>query len=109
MDTINIIFYSTLAGNEPYSDWEDGLGTTTKAIIKTRVNRLRLGQFGDAKRITNGEGVWELRINYGPGYRIYFAKKGSTVVVLLMGGDKGTQMRDIARAKRYWTDYKGLK
>ncbi len=68
-----------------------------------------MGNFGDAKRIKGGEGVLELRISYGPGYRIYFGKDGSTVVVLLIGGDKGSQNRDIAKAKRYWLDYKDLK
>jgi putative addiction module killer protein len=53
------------------------------------------------------DGVWELRIQHGPGYRIYFGKVGIKVVVLLIGGDKGSQERDIAKANRYWLDYKG--
>jgi len=65
-----------------------------------RIARLREGNFGDAKPI--GEGVHELRVHHGPGYRIYFGRQGRAVVILLCGGDKQTQPRDIARAKRYW-------
>ena len=62
------------------------------------------GNFGDAKPI--GEGVHELRVHYGPGYRIYFARQGRAVLVLLCAGDKRTQPRDIERAKRYWRAHK---
>jgi putative addiction module killer protein len=65
-----------------------------------------LGNFGDCKLIKGGEGVSELRIDYGPGYRIYFGKDKATIVALLIGGNKGSQTRDIAKAKRYWLDYK---
>lgn len=65
--------------------------------ISVRIRRLQLGNPGDVEAI--GEGVSELRIPYGPGYRVYFAKRGSEVVVLLAGGDKRTQRRDIAKAK----------
>lgn len=65
-----------------------------------------MGNFGDAKMIKGGEGIWELRIDYGPGYRVYFGKQGATIVILLTGGDKKSQNRDIAKAKRYWLDYK---
>jgi putative addiction module killer protein len=58
--------------------------------------------------IKGGEGVWELRIDYGPGYRIYFGKKGTTIVILLTGRDKKSQDRDIAKAKKYWLDCKDL-
>jgi putative addiction module killer protein len=109
MNPIKIIIYSTCTGNEPYSTWEDKLDTKAKAVIKNRLDRIRLGNFGDAKIISGGGGIWELRIDYGPGYRIYLGKKGTTVVILLTGGDKGSQSRDIAKAKRYWIDYKESK
>lgn len=69
-----------------------------------RINRLRLGNFGDHKVV--GDGVFELRIDYGPGYRVYFARDGAEIVILLIGGDKRTQDRDIETAKEYWADYK---
>ena len=106
MAAIKIIIYSTSTGNEPYSTWEGELDTKTKAIVKNRLDRVRLGNFGDAKIIKGCEGLWELRIDYGPGYRIYFGKQGKTIVALLTGGGKGSQSRDIAKAKRYWLDYK---
>jgi putative addiction module killer protein len=59
---------------------------------------------GDSKSV--GEGVTELRVDYGPGYRVYFAREGQTLVILLCGGDKRTQEKDIQRAKQYWNDYK---
>ena len=68
-----------------------------RARIVVRIRRLSLGSFGDVRPV--GEGVSELRIDYGPGYRIYFTQRGDTVVVLLAGGDKRTQRRDIEKAK----------
>lgn len=68
-----------------------------RAIIVQRVTRLAAGQIGDFRSI--GEGVNELRVDHGPGYRIYFVRRGEAVIVLLCGGDKGSQARDIARAK----------
>jgi putative addiction module killer protein len=67
---------------------------------------LRLGNFGDAKRV--GE-VFELRIHTGPGYRIYYGREGDAIVILLCGGDKGSQDRDIERAEEYWRDHRSQK
>jgi putative addiction module killer protein len=75
------------------------------AIINARVTRLSFGLFGDAKSV--GSGVVEARIHYGPGYRIYFQRRGATILLLLCGGDKGSQETDIATAKRLaaeWND-----
>jgi putative addiction module killer protein len=69
-----------------------------RALIASRLDRLAYGHAGDAKPL--GSGVFELRIHYGPGYRVCFAKQGDAAVVLLCGGNKGSQTRDIARAKR---------
>ncbi|WP_394892778.1 type II toxin-antitoxin system RelE/ParE family toxin [Mesorhizobium sp. AaZ16] len=81
-----------------FSVWVNGLrDSEARARIASRIDRLTLGNFGDSKSI--GEGVSELRINYGPGYRLYFTKRGSVIVILLCGGDKSSQSRDIARAK----------
>jgi putative addiction module killer protein len=70
-----------------------------------RLNRIRLGNFGDCKSV--GAGISELRIPHGPGYRVYFGRRGKTVVILLYGGDKRTQSRDIALAQTYWDEYLG--
>lgn len=74
-------------------------------IIATRIARLKLGNFGDCKGLTNANGVFELRIQYGPGYRIYFAKKKQVIVILLCGGDKKSQKKDIEKAKMFWEEY----
>lgn len=90
-------------GSEPYTRWEPRLtDRQARARIRARIGRLRLGNFGDAKRV--GE-VFELRVHAGPGYRIYYGRDGDTVVILLCGGDKGSQARDFKRAARYWRDY----
>ncbi|KAF3361886.1 hypothetical protein PHSC3_001568 [Chlamydiales bacterium STE3] len=75
----------------------------TRAQVLMRLDRLKLGNFGDCKTLQ--EGVCELRIYYGPGIRIYYGKIGSKVVLLLCGGDKGSQNRDIVKAKEYLKDY----
>ncbi len=108
MNLITIVIYSTISGKEPYADWENKIDTNARAIIKNRLDRLQLGNFGDAKIIKGGAGIWELRIDYGPGYRIYFGKQGNTTVLLLLGGNKATQERNIEKAKRYWLDGKDL-
>ncbi len=108
MDNIKIIFYTTSSGKQPFVDWHKDLDGMAKSIIIARIARLRVGNFGDCKPLKNGAGVCELRIAYGSGLRIYYGKKGSAIIVLLAGGDKGSQNRDIARAKRYWQAYKEL-
>ncbi len=84
---------------DTFAKWIDGLrDIRARARILVRVERLSLGNPGDAKPV--GEGVSEMRIDYGPGYRVYFKKIGQTVVVLLAGGDKRTQAKDIKSALR---------
>ena len=77
-----------------------------RAVIRARIARLMLGNAGDSKAV--GEGVCEARIAFGPGYRVYYASEGHVVIVLLCGGDKGSQRRDIELAKRYLADYRRL-
>ena len=97
--------YLTAAGKSPFSDWLDGLrDRQARAIIRKRINRLRQGNLGDSKPV--GDGVFELRIDFGPGYRSYFGQDGETIVVLLCGGDKSSQDADIKKAKEYWKDYR---
>lgn len=98
--------YITKTGREPFAEWitrlRDG---RARARILTRITRIReLGNLGDVKPV--GNGVSELRIDYGPGYRIYFANHNNEIVFLLCGGDKRTQQSDIIQAKAYWADYK---
>ena len=96
--------YVTAEGKNPFRKWLSALrDIRTRANIRIRLNRIRLGNFGDAKSV--GDCVSELRIPYGPGYRVYFARTDNTVVLLLCGGDKSTQKRDIKSAKNYWSDW----
>ena len=82
---------------ETYAEWFSSLrDRQAKARIDIRIRRLSLGNPGDVKAV--GEGVFELRIDYGPGYRVYFVQHGQTVVILLAGGDKRTQDRDVKTA-----------
>ena len=84
---------------ETYRRWFGGLRDhNAKAQINIRIRRVSVGNFGDVKAV--GEGVRELRIDYGPGYRVYFVRRGEVMVILLCGGDKGTQARDIEAARR---------
>ena len=94
--------YAATDGTEPFTEWELGLkDRTARARIRARIGRLRLGNFGDSKRVGD---VFELRIHFGPGYRVYYGRRGD-LVLLLCGGDKGAQARDIERAAAYWRDY----
>lgn len=96
--------YVTPEGGNPFREWVGGMrDVQARAKVRIRLNRVRLGNFGDAKPV--GGGVCELRVPCGPGYRVYFARAGRTIVLLLCGGDKSTQRRDINLAKRYWLDY----
>jgi putative addiction module killer protein len=82
-----------------YAAWFRGIrDRTIKGRIVARIERVQLGHFGDAKSV--GDGIHELRFAFGPGYRVYFAQRGNQVILLLCGGDKGSQLRDIARAKQ---------
>ena len=95
--------YQTPSGKRPFREWLNSLkDRKTRAIIRTRINRLRRGNFGDCRHL--GGGIYELRIHYGPGYRVYFGNLDEETVVLLCGGDKGTQNRDIQRAREYWQE-----
>ena len=83
--------------------WLDNLRDAEgRAFVRTRLKRVEQGNLGDVRSV--GDGVHELKIDKGPGYRVYFGQD-SDLVVLLLGGDKDSQQRDIAKAKEYWTDY----
>ena len=96
--------YITPDGKIPFSEWYYSLRDTKARLkIEVRLERVELGNLGDHQSV--GEGVFELRIDYGPGYRVYFGQAGRTIVLLLCGEDKSTQQQDIRKAKEYWADY----
>lgn len=96
--------YITPEGNDVVLEWVQTLRDTKARIaIDRRINRMELDNFGDHKFCRDG--VWELRIDVGPGYRIYYASAGSRIVLLLAGGDKRNQNADIDRACAYWQDW----
>ncbi|OGQ16935.1 MAG: addiction module killer protein [Deltaproteobacteria bacterium RIFCSPHIGHO2_02_FULL_40_11] len=100
-----LLEYEIENGRCPFSEWLDGLkDIAARAIIRKRLNRIRMGNFGNTRSV--GEGVFELKIDFGPGYRVYYGLDGDTLVVLLCGGDKGSQERDIRKATEYWQDYR---
>lgn len=99
-----IIVYQNAAGKEPFTDWLSGLrDPTTRRRILRRLHALESGHFGDVRSV--GNGINELRFFFGAGYRVYFAEDGETLVILLCGGDKDSQARDIQRARLYWEEY----
>lgn len=92
-------------GRTPAQEWYDAIRDTgTRARIRARITRARYGSFGDFKNL-DGE-VYEMRLDFGPGYRVYFAFNRGELIVLLVGGDKSSQRQDIAAATSYWKAYK---
>ena len=92
-------------GSCPFEDWMDSLrDQRARDIVRARIARVRLGNLGNCEPV--GGGVMELKIDYGPGYRVYFGQVGMKLVILLCGGDKSSQAEDIRRAIDYWEDYK---
>lgn len=92
------------SGRKPFSDWLRTLSVDDRAMIRNRLDRVEKGNFGDMKSL--GDGVYELRFHKRRGFRIYYGLDGRKIVLLLMGGDKSTQSKDITLAKRYWNEYK---
>lgn len=95
--------YVASNGRSPFREWLKDLELKTRARVQARILRFELGNLGDHKEV--GEGVWEARLDFGPGYRLYFGREGRRLVLLLTGGDKKSQKNDIKRAKELWTDY----
>jgi putative addiction module killer protein len=101
-------YYISATGKIPLKVWLEELqDVSARAKIRVRLDRVRLGNLG--KNRTVGKGVRELKIDYGPGYRVYFAQEGTHIILLLLGGDKSNQEKDIEVAKKYLTDYKRRK
>lgn len=108
LDEINIRLYQDTSGHAPFRAWLNSLkDLQAKSKVNIQITRLRLGNPAKAKSV--GEGVLELKIDFGPGYRVYYGQDGEHMVLLLLGGDKSTQSTDITKAKEYWADYKSRK
>ena len=101
---LDIRYYVAASGEEPFAEWFATLDGVAGARIARAVARMEQGNLSNVKSV--GEGVLEYRIDFGPGYRIYFGRHGETIVVLLTGGTKKRQQRDIDAAHFYWQDYK---
>jgi putative addiction module killer protein len=101
---VRVLEYNDTNGRSPYKDWFDGLDAQAAAKVAVAVTRMSLGNLSNVKPV--GEGVLEFRIDFGPGYRIYFGRDGSEIIILLGGGSKKSQQWDIGTAKTRWADYK---
>ena len=101
---LEIRYYLASDGRSPFEGWFSSLDPTARAKVTVAIARLEQGNLSNVKGV--GEGVLEYRINFGPGYRVYFGRDGETLVILLTGGTKRRQQRDIEAAKAMWEDYK---
>lgn len=100
-----IYYKDSQTGKEPARDWLESLKDRTgQSRIYTRIERAESGNFGDHRSV--GQGIFELRLDIGPGYRVYYALDGNDIILLLVGGDKSTQVKDIELAKQYWINHK---
>jgi putative addiction module killer protein len=97
----------TKGGRSPFAEWFDDLDAVTAARVDRYVRRLEAGNFGAAKPLRDG--VFELRLDFGPGYRVYYGREGQTIIILLGGGSKRRQDADIAAAAERWKRYKRAK
>ena len=102
------VLHLIINGKDVFGEWLDALRDVPgRAAILKRIDRIEDGNFGDHHSV--GDGVLEIRIHYGPGYRIYFGEDGLRIVLLLCGGDKRTQKKDIRKALNLWAEYRRLK
>jgi putative addiction module killer protein len=104
---LELRYYLYPDGRSPFEKWFAGLDPTARAKVTTALVRLEQGNLSNVKGV--GKGVLEYRINFGPGYRVYFGRDGEVLVILLTGGTKKRQQRDIAAAIEMWADYKSRK
>lgn len=97
MEPFKLEYLITENGDVPFKNWLSTLDKKTRARIHARMARIRSGNLGDFKNL--GQGLYELRLDFGPGYRIYFARKGEKIIILFSGGDKSSQAKDISFAR----------
>ena len=99
-----LLYYQSRSGRKPLPAWLESLSVKVRAGTTARLARLAVGNPGDVRSV--GGGVMEIRIDRGPGYRLYYSRVGEQMILLLCGGDKSTQQRDIRRAQTYLKDFK---
>jgi putative addiction module killer protein len=104
---LEIRYYVAADGRQPFAEWFADLGPVARAKVARAMARMEQGNLSNAKPV--GGGVLEYRIDFGPGYRVYFGRDSETLVILLIGGSKRRQQRDITAAWTYWQDYKQRK
>ncbi|RQU91118.1 type II toxin-antitoxin system RelE/ParE family toxin [Burkholderia cenocepacia] len=105
LSKFELLRYQRDDGREPFTEWLNAVrDKPAQARIRERLRRVQTGNFGDCEPV--GEGVIELRVHVGTGYRVYFGRHGGAVVLLLSGGDKASQSDDIRRAKEHWSNWK---
>jgi putative addiction module killer protein len=104
MSMLEIRYYAASSGHQPFAEWFADLDPVARAKVARALVRMEQGNLSNVKSI--GEGVLEYRIDFGPGYRVYFGRDGEVLVILLTGGTKKRQQRDIEAAKEYWRDYR---
>lgn len=107
MSKLTVLEFLDRSGSSPFADWFATLDAPAAVKVTTAIRRLELGNFSNVKGV--GAGVFEYRIDFGPGYRVYFGKEGDSIVILLAGGTKKRQDRDIGSAHQRWVDYKNRK
>jgi putative addiction module killer protein len=101
---IEIRYYVAASGDQPFAEWFADLDPVARAKVARAIARMEQGNLSNVKSV--GEGVLEYKIDFGPGYRVYFGRHGNTLVILLTGGTKQRQQRVIETAVEYWRDYK---
>lgn len=104
---IEVVEYETEVGERPFSKWFESLNTPAALKVRTAIARMENGNLSHVEPV--GEGVSECKVNFGPGYRIYFGRDGQSLMILVGGGTKKRQSRDIENAKRLWKDYRARK
>jgi len=107
LPVLEIRYYVSRDGQSPFEEWFAGVDATARAKVAAAIVRLEQGNLSNVKSV--GEGVLEYRINFGPGYRVYFGRDGDVLLIVLTGGTKKRQQRDIRTAIELWTDYRHRK
>ena len=106
-DVYEIEVYTRDDDTEPFTDWLQNIkDQKLQRTVLLRIQRMRLGNLGDSKSLRGAHGIYELRIDFGPGFRVYFAKVDKKLILLLGGGNKASQEKDIVRCTKYWLAYK---